>query len=216
MIYGKIVKRILDFVCSLLMILLLSPLLLILSILVLVNLGSPVFFRQIRPGKNEKIFRLVKFRSMNNKKDDAGNLLPDKERLTRFGLFLRKSSLDELPELWCILKGDMSFVGPRPLSIKYLPFYTEQEAKRHNVRPGLTGLAQIRGRNDLDWDQRLAYDIEYVENLTFKNDLKILFKTVAKVLKQEDVIVAGTGKVGDLDEIRQVQRPEYTDKDSVK
>ncbi|MGI6580659.1 MAG: sugar transferase [Saccharofermentanales bacterium] len=216
MIYGKIVKRILDFVCSLLMILLLSPLLLILSILVLVNLGSPIFFRQVRPGKNEKIFRLVKFRSMNNKKDDAGNLLPDKERLTRFGLFLRKSSLDELPELWCILKGDMSFVGPRPLSIKYLPFYTEQEAKRHNVRPGLTGLAQIRGRNDLDWDQRLAYDIEYVENLTFKNDLKILFKTVAKVLKQEDVIVAGTGKVGDLDEIRQVQRPEYTDKDSVK
>lgn len=216
MIYGKIVKRILDFVCSLLMILLLSPLLLILSILVLVNLGSPVFFRQVRPGKNEKIFRLVKFRSMNNKKDDAGNLLPDKERLTRFGLFLRKSSLDELPELWCILKGDMSFVGPRPLSIKYLPFYTEQEAKRHNVRPGLTGLAQIRGRNDLDWDRRLAYDIEYVDNLTFKNDLKILFKTVAKVLKQEDVIVAGTGKVGDLDEIRQVQRPEYTDKDSVK
>lgn len=212
MIYEKIVKRVLDFVFSFLLILFLSPLLLILIILILVNLGSPVFFRQVRPGKNEKIFRLVKFRSMNNKKDATGGLLPDKERLTKFGLFLRKSSLDELPELWCILKGDMSFVGPRPLSIKYLPFYTEQEAKRHNVRPGLTGLAQIKGRNDLDWDQRLAYDVEYVENVTFMNDLKILIKTVAKVLKQEDVIVAGTGRVGDLDEIRQVQRPEYLDK----
>ena len=212
MIYEKVVKRILDFVCSLLMILILLPLLLILSILVLVNLGSPVFFRQVRPGKNEKIFRLVKFRSMNNKKDAAGNLLPDKDRLTKFGLFLRKSSLDELPEFWCILKGDMSFVGPRPLSVKYLPFYTEQEAKRHNVRPGLTGLAQIRGRNDLDWDQLLAYDIEYVENVTFINDLKIIFKTVAKVLKQKDVVIAGTGRVGDLDEIRQIQRPEYVDK----
>ncbi|HHU52609.1 MAG TPA: sugar transferase [Clostridiaceae bacterium] len=211
MIYEKTVKRILDFVCSLLLIIILFPLLLILSILVLVNLGSPVFFRQVRPGKDEKTFRLIKFRSMNNRKDENGELLPDKDRLTKFGLFLRKSSLDELPELLCILKGDMSFVGPRPLSIKYLPFYTEQEAKRHNVRPGLTGLAQIMGRNDLDWDQRLAYDIEYVENVTFWNDLRILFKTVAKVLKQEDVITAGTGRVGDLDEIRQVQRPEYID-----
>ncbi len=211
MFYCKIVKRILDFICALTLLVILVPLFLLIIIIIYVNLGSPVFFRQVRPGKDEEAFQLIKFRSMNNKKDANGELLPDKDRLTKFGLFLRKSSLDELPELWCILKGDMSFVGPRPLSIKYLPYYTEKEARRHNVRPGLTGLAQIRGRNDLDWNERLKYDVEYVGNVTLCNDIKILFKTVVKVLKQEDVIVAGTGRVGDLDEVRPVQRPEYID-----
>lgn len=186
-----------------------SPVLLITSILIYIKLGRPIFYKQIRPGKNEAIFNLIKFRSMSNDKDKDGNLLRDQDRLTKFGRFLRTSSIDELPELWCILKGEMSFVGPRPLSIKYLPFYTVTEAKRHDVLPGLTGLSQVSGRNTLDWDDRLKLDVYYVENISFKNDLKIVLKTIEKVVLRKDIVVAGTGKVGDLDEIREIQRPEY-------
>lgn len=208
----KIIKRFLDIIFSLFLLVILSPVFIVLFILIRIKIGSPIFFRQKRPGKDEKIFELIKFRSMTNEKDQDGNLLPDKDRLTKFGKFLRKSSLDELPELWCILKGDMSFVGPRPLSQYYLPYYTEEESIRHNVRPGLTGLAQINGRNKLDWDERLKLDIEYVKTLSFINDVKIFLKTFVKVFKGSDVVVSGTGKVGNLDEIREVQRPEYVKK----
>ena len=146
---------------------------------------------------------------MTNKTDKNGELLPDSERLTPFGRFLRSTSLDELPEFWNIFKGDMSFVGPRPLSKHYLPYYTEREARRHDVRPGLTGLAQISGRNALDWDERLSLDIEYIDSVSFLEDASILLKTVIKVFKREGVVVSGTGSVGDLDEIREVQRPSY-------
>ena len=163
--------------------------------------GNPFFF-QDRPGKDEKIFRLIKFRSMSNKKDKDGNLLPDEKRITSYGEFIRKTSLDELPELLNILKGDMAIVGPRPLLVKYLPYYTEEERLRHTVRPGLTGLAQINGRNNLDWDPRLALDVEYVKNLSLINDIKIIFKTVFKVFKREDIARIGEFKVLDLDEAR--------------
>lgn len=205
----KIIKRLLDILFSSLMLILLSPLLLILALLVRFKLGSPVLFRQERPGKEEVLFCLIKFRTMRDDFDEEGELLPDIERLTSFGKFLRSSSLDELPELWCILKGKMSFVGPRPLSKLYLPFYTDEEARRHELRPGLTGLAQISGRNQLDWNERLALDVEYVDNLSFRNDLIILIKTIKKVFRQDDVVVSGTGSVGDLDEVREIQRPDY-------
>lgn len=205
----KIIKRLLDILFSSLMLILLSPLLLILALLVRFKLGSPVLFRQERPGKEEVLFCLIKFRTMRDDFDEEGELLPDIERLTSFGKFLRSSSLDELPELWCILKGKMSFVGPRPLSKLYLPFYTDEEARRHDLRPGLTGLAQISGRNQLDWNERLALDVEYVDNLSFRNDLIILIKTIKKVFRQDDVVVSGTGSVGDLDEVREIQRPDY-------
>ncbi|NLC26519.1 MAG: sugar transferase [Fastidiosipila sp.] len=209
--YRSIVKRIMDVIFSGLLLILLSPLYLLLSIIIRFKLGKPVLFRQLRPGKDEKFFCLTKFRTMSNEKDANGELLPDSERLTSLGKFLRSSSLDELPELWNIFKGDMSFVGPRPLSKMYLPFYTEAEARRHEVRPGLTGLAQISGRNALEWDKRLALDVEYVDNISFKKDAAIFFRTVIKVFRREDVIVSGTGSVGDLDEIRAVQRPAYLD-----
>ncbi len=205
----KIIKRLLDILFSSLMLILLSPLLLILALLVRFKLGSPVLFRQERPGKDEVLFWLIKFRTMRDDFDEEGELLPDIERLTSFGKFLRSSSLDELPELWCILKGKMSFVGPRPLSKLYLPFYTDEEARRHDLRPGLTGLAQISGRNQLDWNERLALDVEYVDNLSFRIDLIILIKTIKKVFRQDDVVVSGTGSVGDLDEVREIQRPDY-------
>lgn len=201
--YRKIIKPFLDFTLSALGLIVLSPVLLILIIIVKTKLGSPVFFKQERPGKDEKIFTLIKFRTMTDETDSEGNLLPDAQRLTKLGKFLRSSSLDELPELFNILKGDMSFIGPRPLSVLYLPYYTEEEHKRHKVRPGLTGLAQINGRNCLNWEERFAYDLEYINNLTFKNDLSILFKTFSKVLKKEDVVVRGTNaKVEDLDDLR--------------
>lgn len=208
----RFIKRFLDILFSLFLLVILSPVFIVLFILIRIKIGSPIFFRQKRPGKDEEIFELIKFRSMTNEKDENGNLLPDRDRLTKFGKFLRKSSLDELPELWCILKGDMSFVGPRPLSQYYLPYYTEEESIRHNVRPGLTGLAQINGRNKLDWDERLKLDIEYVKTLSFINDVKIFLKTFVKVFKGSDVVVSGTGKVGNLDEIREVQRQEYVKK----
>ena len=210
--YQKLIKRLLDILASAGLLIVLSPVLLVTGVLVRNKLGSPVLFRQKRPGKNEEIFELMKFRSMSDARNERGELLPDKERLTRFGRFLLSSSLDELPELWCILKGEMSFVGPRPLSVMYLPYYSEAEARRHDVSPGLTGLAQVSGRNTLDWDSRLALDVEYVENLSFALDASIVWKTFRKVIMKDDVVVAGTGRVGDLDEIRSVRRPEYLKK----
>ena len=175
------------------------PVLLIVALLVRTNLGSPVIFRQERPGKNEKIFSLYKFRTMTDAKDENGNLLPDAVRLTKFGKWLRSTSLDELPELWNILKGDMSIVGPRPLLVKYLPYYRSEERVRHNILPGLTGLAQVNGRNNLSWDDRLEKDIYYVNHITFALDLKILFLTVKKVLIHENVTSDGRYIMNDLD-----------------
>ena len=174
-LYAKYVKRYLDVFVSLMGLLILSPIILLLIVIGAVEMKGNPFFMQQRPGKDEKIFNLIKFRTMTNKKDKDGKLLPDEQRLTAYGKFLRSTSLDELPELWNILKGDLSLIGPRPLLVKYLPFYTEQEHKRHIVRPGLTGLAQINGRNELDWDTRLSMDVKYVENITFLGDLKIFF-----------------------------------------
>ena len=187
--YQKWLKRLIDIVVSAAGIIVLSPVLLILWILVRVKLGKPAIFTQERPGKDEKIFKLYKFRSMTDERDEKGELLPDEVRLTAFGEKLRGTSLDELPELFNILKGDMSLIGPRPLLVGYLPYYTKREQLRHSVRPGLTGLAQVSGRNFIAWDDRLAKDVEYVENLSLLMDLKILLRTVMVVFKKEDVAV---------------------------
>ena len=188
-LYNKYIKRILDILISLTFIVLFSWLYLILVILVRIKLGSPVLFCQERPGYNEKIFTLYKFRTMTDKRDEKGNLLPDSERLTKFGSMLRSTSLDELPEMFNILKGDMSLIGPRPLLVEYLPYYTEEERLRHSVRPGLTGLAQVSGRNYLAWDKRLARDVEYVNHISFIMDVRIIIKTIMVVLKKEDIAV---------------------------
>ena len=191
--YKHFIKRILDIVLSGLALIVLSPVLLIVSLLVRKKLGSPVIFSQQRPGKidpktgKEKIFTLYKFRSMTDETDDQGNLLPAKDRLTHFGKKLRSSSLDELPELWNIFKGDMSVVGPRPLLVKYLPLYNEHQRKRHLVRPGLTGYAQANGRNSLSWEQKFDMDVEYVEKISFAMDVKIILQTVKAVLKREGI-----------------------------
>lgn len=185
--YRKIFKRFFDVIFSLLAIIILLPLYIIISIFVTIFMGWPVLFKQQRPGKNEKIFSMYKFRTMNNKKDKKGKLLPDDKRLTKFGIILRKTSLDEIPELFNILTGKMSFIGPRPLLVEYLPYYTEEEHHRHDVRPGLTGLAQVNGRNSLNWDERFKKDIEYVNNITFIGDCKIIIKTISKVLKSSDI-----------------------------
>lgn len=198
-IYEKYIKRLLDILISFSVLLIFSPILLIVALMVRVNLGAPVIFKQARPGKDEKIFYMYKFRSMSDARDEAGNLLPDSERLTKFGRLLRSSSLDELPELFCILKGDMSLIGPRPLTVAYLPYYAEEERVRHSVRPGLTGLAQVNGRNNLSWEERFAYDIEYVKNISLKMDISILLKTVGKVLKSEDIVVCGENQLRDFD-----------------
>lgn len=187
--YQKWLKRLIDIVVSAAGIIVLSPVLLILWILVRAKLGKPAVFTQERPGKDEKIFKLYKFRSMTDERDEKGELLPDEKRLTAFGEKLRATSLDELPELFNILKGDMSLIGPRPLLVGYLPYYTKREQLRHSVRPGLTGLAQVSGRNFIAWDDRLAKDVEYVENLSLLMDLKILLKTVMVVFRKEDVAV---------------------------
>ena len=187
--YQKWLKRLIDIVVSAAGIIVLSPVLLILWILVRVKLGKPAIFTQERPGKDEKIFKLYKFRSMTGERDEKGELLPDEVRLTAFGEKLRGTSLDELPELFNILKGDMSLIGPRPLLVGYLPYYTKREQLRHSVRPGLTGLAQVSGRNFIAWDDRLAKDVEYVENLSLLLDLKIFLKTVMVVFKKENVAV---------------------------
>lgn len=196
--YRKYIKRILDFILSLLAVIILSPILLITAILVRIKLGSPVIFKQQRPGKDEKIFTLYKFRTMTDKKDEEGNLLPDSERLTKFGKTLRSTSLDELPELINILKGDMSIVGPRPQLIRDMLFMTDKQRKRHDVRQGLTGLAQINGRNNLTWEEKIEYDLEYIKNITFINDVKIIFKTIGKVFKREDIETEGMETAEDL------------------
>ena len=200
--YEKYIKRLLDIVLSGCALIVLSPLLVVTAILVRVKLGSPVIFCQERPGKDEKIFKLHKFRSMSDARDENGNLLPDKERLTGFGKKLRSLSIDELPELWDIFRGKMSIVGPRPLLVEYLPYYTENERHRHDVRPGLTGLAQINGRNTLTWEQKFAYDLEYVQHTGFCEDIKILFRTVGKVLNRSGVQVNTQSGEGNLAKIR--------------
>lgn len=194
--YERFVKRPLDIFCSLLAIVVFWWLFVIVAILVRVKLGSPVLFTQDRPGKDEKIFKLYKFRTMTDARDENGNLLPDDVRLTKFGKLLRSTSLDELPEVFNILKGDMSIVGPRPLLVSYLPYYMEEERHRHDVRPGLTGLAQVNGRNAIDWDKKLAYDVEYVSSISFVADVGIVFSTIAKVLKRSDIQVGSEFKAG--------------------
>jgi lipopolysaccharide/colanic/teichoic acid biosynthesis glycosyltransferase len=185
--YRFFFKRLLDFVLSLLALLILLPVFIILSISVRVFLGTPILFIQQRPGKDEKIFKLYKFRSMTDKKDTEGKLLPDEERLTRFGRFLRASSLDELPELINILKGDMSIVGPRPLLVQYLDRYNNFQKKRHEVRPGITGLAQVNGRNALSWRKKFQYDVWYVDHVSFFHDVKIILQTIKVVLSHSDI-----------------------------
>lgn len=190
-VYRKYIKRPMDFILSLLAIIILSPLLLIIAILVRVKLGKPVLFRQERPGLNEKIFTIYKFRTMTDQRDENGNLLPDNIRLTKFGKFLRSTSLDELPELFNILKGDMSIVGPRPQLVKDMVFMTPEQRKRHNVLPGLTGWAQVNGRNAVEWEKKLELDLEYVNNVTFFNDIKIILLTIGKVFKREGISADG-------------------------
>ncbi|MBF1178972.1 MAG: sugar transferase [[Eubacterium] sulci] len=186
-LYCKLIKRFMDFLIAALSIIIFSPLLIILAILVRVKLGGPVIFKQERPGLNGKVFKLYKFRTMTDAKDENGNLLDDEYRLTSFGKKLRSTSLDELPELYNILKGDMSIVGPRPLLVKYLPLYSDEQKRRHDVRPGLTGLAQVSGRNAITWTEKFNKDIEYVDNVSFGLDVSIFFKTIYCVLKREGI-----------------------------
>ena len=200
--YERFVKRFLDMVLSGMALLMLSPVLLVTAMIVRVKLGSPVIFCQERPGKDEKIFRLHKFRSMSDARDENGALLPDEVRLGRFGRILRATSIDELPELFDIFRGKMSIVGPRPLLVEYLPYYTEGERHRHDVRPGLTGLAQINGRNTLTWEQKFAYDLEYVQKISFIMDLNILLGTIGKVLNRSGVQVNTQSSEGNLAQIR--------------
>lgn len=185
--YEKFIKRPMDFILSLVALIALSPVLLIVAILVRIKLGSPVLFKQSRPGKNEKIFNLYKFRSMTSQKDSKGSLLPDEIRLTKFGKLLRSTSLDELPSLINILKGDISIVGPRPLLVQYLPLYNKIQRRRHEVRPGLTGLAQVNGRNAISWEEKFNYDLKYVDKVTFFGDLLIILKTIIKVFVKEGI-----------------------------
>ena len=185
--YEAFFKRLIDIVASSLVVILFCWLYAILALIVRFNLGSPIIFTQDRPGKNGKVFKLYKFRSMSDKRDENGELLPDKMRLNKFGRILRSTSLDELPELFNIIKGDMSIVGPRPLLVKYLPFYNAHDARRHEVRPGLTGLAQVSGRNAMSWKEKFEKDIEYVDNLTFLMDLKVVLMTIKKVFIREGI-----------------------------
>lgn len=203
--YEKYFKRPLDLLCGLAAVIVFSWLYVILMILGAIFMRGNPFFTQERPGKDEKIFKLIKFRSMDNRKDKDGNLLPDSVRLNKYGRFIRKTSLDELPEAFNIIKGDMSVIGPRPLAVQYLPYYNEQERHRHDVRPGLSGLAQVHGRNGLQWEKRFAYDLEYVNSITLLRDLKIVLLTVKKAINSEGVEVRGTGKTIDFDKYRQLQ-----------
>lgn len=196
MFYRKYLKRLFDILLSLGGIILLSPVMLVIAFLVKIRLGSPVIFIQKRPGKNANIFEMYKFRSMLNAKDGAGNLLSDELRLTKFGKKLRATSLDELPELFNILKGDMSIVGPRPLLIDYLPLYNAEQKQRHDVRPGLTGLAQVKGRNSVSWEEKFKWDIKYVRNISFRLDIHVLFETVKVVLRQDGIQAEGMATMG--------------------
>lgn len=201
--YEKYIKRPMDCFLAICAIIVLSPILLVIAILVKVKLGSPVLFTQDRPGINGKVFKLYKFRSMTDKRDKDGKLLPDDDRLPAFGRKLRATSLDELPELFNIAKGDMSIVGPRPLLVEYFPYYKQEEKKRHDVRPGLTGWAQINGRNAISsWEERFQFDLEYVNHISFAMDLKIVFLTLYKVFKRSDIQVGSEIKAGRLDQVR--------------
>lgn len=206
--YAKFFKRLFDFILSFIAISALSPILLILTVTGAILMGGNPFFTQLRPGKRgkggeEKIFKLIKFRTMSNKKDENGNLLPDDIRLNKYGRLLRSTSLDELPELFNILLGHMSIVGPRPLLVEYLPYYTEEEHRRHDMRPGLTGLAQVNGRNAISsWEERFAYDLNYVDNCSLILDIKIIFRTIEKVFKRSDILVGKEIAVGRLDDAR--------------
>lgn len=218
--YAKFIKRPIDFTLSFLALIVLSPVLLILTVLGVVAMKGNPFFTQLRPGKiskktgEEKIFRLIKFRTMTCEKDKDGNLLPDEKRLTKYGKFLRSTSLDELPELFNILKGDMSIVGPRPLLPEYIPYYTEEERHRHDVRPGLTGLAQVNGRNAIaNWEERFEYDIKYVEQCSISIDVAIILKTVYKVINKSDILVGNQITAGRLDVARKASE-EYANIDS--
>lgn len=198
--YRKYFKRVFDFVCSLLALIVLSPVLLVTALLVRIKLGTPIIFKQKRPGLNEKIFTLYKFRTMTHQKDEQGNLLPDEVRLTKFGKMLRSTSLDELPELWNILKGDMSVVGPRPQLIKDMVFMTSEQRKRHTVRPGLTGLAQVNGRNTIAWETKLQFDLDYLKRITFLRDLALIFRTLYKTIKRDGISQEGMDTGMDLGE----------------
>lgn len=191
-LYEKCFKRFFDFVLSLIAIICLSPVMLITAILVRVKLGSPIIFKQERPGKNEKIFAMYKFRTMTDARDAEGNLLPDEVRLTKFGKLLRSTSLDELPELFNILKGDMSIIGPRPLLVEYLPRYNEEQKHRHDVRPGLSGLAQVNGRNAISWEEKFKYDVQYVRNISFLGDCRIILQTIKNVIKRDGISAEGS------------------------
>ena len=214
--YRHFFKRFFDFVLSLIAIIILCPVYIIVAILVRVKLGSPVIFTQERPGKNEKIFKMYKFRSMTSETDEEGNLLPDEVRLTSFGKKLRSTSLDELPELFNILKGDMSIVGPRPQLVKDMIFMTEEQRKRHTVRQGLTGLAQVNGRNAISWEDKINYDLQYIQDITFINDVKIVFQTLVKVFKKEDISTDGMETAEDLGDYllrtNQISLQEYREK----
>ncbi len=204
--YQNYIKRMLDVVCALAAILVFCWLFALVALLVRLKLGSPVLFAQDRPGKDEKIFKLYKFRTMTDQRDGAGNLLPDEVRLTKFGRLLRKTSLDELPEALNILKGDMSVVGPRPLLVKYLPLYNETQRRRHEVRPGLSGLAQVNGRNACTWEEKFAYDVQYVDHISFLGDVKIILQTVKKAfVRAEGISAAG---VATMEEFRGTPAPE--------
>lgn len=198
----KYIKRFLDCILALCLLIGAWPFMIIAAILIRIDLGSPIIFKQQRIGKNNEVFTIYKFRTMRDDMDKNGNDLPDSERLTKLGKLFRKMSVDELPQLFNILKGDMSFIGPRPLVPQYLPYYNEEEIRRHDVTPGISGLAQINGRNGLNWEERFKLDVEYVDNMSFKLDLKIFFKTIEKVLGAKDVGVRGTGVVMDFDKFR--------------
>jgi lipopolysaccharide/colanic/teichoic acid biosynthesis glycosyltransferase len=208
--YEKFIKRFLDFVLSLVGLLVLSPIMLITALLVRVKLGSPVLFKQPRPGRNEKVFNLYKFRTMTDEKDADGNLLPDEDRLTGFGKKLRSTSIDELPELINIIKGDMAIVGPRPLLVRYLPRYNEHQKRRHEVRPGFTGLAQVNGRNSISWEEKFDWDVKYVDNITFLEDLKILFATVGVVLGHKGI---SSGTSATMEEFMGSETSDASDKE---
>ncbi len=214
--YAKYFKRILDFVLSLLALIILSPILLILMILGAIFMGGDPFFYQHRPGKDEKIFKLIKFRTMDNRKDKDGNLLPDDVRLNKYGRFLRSTSLDELPELVNIILGDMSIIGPRPLLVRDMVFMTDEQRIRHSVRQGLTGLAQCNGRNAMTWEQKFEYDLEYIDNITFANDMKIIIKTILAVFKREGITEDGMATAADLGDyllsVGRISKNEYDSK----
>lgn len=203
--YRRYVKRPMDFILSLCAIIVLSPVLLTVALLVRVKLGSPVVFKQNRPGLNERMFTLYKFRTMTNERDEKGELLPDGTRLTKFGRFLRSTSLDELPELFNILLGDMAVIGPRPLAMQYLPFYNAEERRRHDVRPGLSGLAQISGRNTIGWEDKFAFDLQYVDTISFKLDFLLVLKTLKKTFQRTDIGERGVDSPIDFDVYRQDQ-----------